>query len=254
MWIGLLGPLCVRTRDGAVRVPAAKQRVLLAALAVHARNVVAVESLAAAIWDASPPASWEATLRNYVRRLRVILGAAAEGRIISSPPGYLLQADDKEIDLLAFEVLRKAGLGAARAGQCQLAAARLSEADGLWRGTPFADVPSRQLRDAHVPFLEEARLDVLEAWIDADLQLCSRHASDVIPELRRLTSRHPERERFTALLMLALYRSGRPAEALAVYRDARHYSVSEHGLDPGPELTGLHQRILTADQSLLANR
>lgn len=254
MWIGLLGPMCVRTQDGPVRVPAAKQRALLAALAVHARNVVSVESLAGAIWDSSPPASWEATIRNYVRRLRIALGAAAEGRIVSSPPGYLLQAEDQEIDLLEFGVLRKAGLRAARAGQWQAAAARLSEADALWRGTPFADVPSRQLRDAHMPFLEESRLDVLEERIDADLQLSPRHASGVIPELRRLTSRHPERERLAALLMLALYRSGRQAEALGVYRDARKYSISEHGLDPGPELTDMHQRILCADQSLLASR
>lgn len=252
MWIGLLGQLCIHTQDGPVRVSAAKQRALLAALAVRAGSVVTVESLAEAIWDSNPPASWEVTVRNYVRRLRIILGAAAEGRIVTSPPGYLLHAEDEEIDLLAFEVLRKAGLAAARVGQWQSAAERLSEADALWRGTPFADIPSRALRDAHLPFLEEARLDLLEARIEADLRLSARHAAGVIPELRRLTTQHPERERFAALLMLALYRTGRQAEALAVYRHARQFSITEHGLEPGPELTDMHQRILTADQSLLS--
>jgi DNA-binding SARP family transcriptional activator len=251
MWIGLLGPMCVRTQEGLVRVPAAKQRALLAALAVRARNVATMESLAEAIWDANPPPSWEVTIRNYVRRLRIILGTASGGRIITSPPGYLLQAEDEEIDLLTFEALRKAGLAAARADRWQSADALLHDADALWRGTPFADIPSRPLRDAYTPFLEEARLDVLEARIDANLRLSSRQAADVIPELRRLATRHPERERFGTLLMLALYRSGRQAEALGVYRAARRFSVSEYGLEPGPELTAMHQRILTADQSLL---
>ncbi|HXC84271.1 MAG TPA: AfsR/SARP family transcriptional regulator [Trebonia sp.] len=237
------------TGDVHVRVAAGKQRSLLAALAVQARDVVPADTLAEAIWDAEPPRSWEVTLRNYVRRLRVLLGAATGGRIMTSPPGYLLKADNDEVDVLAFEVLRRDGLAAARGGDWPRAAVKLSQAESLWRGTPFADIPSRSVRDAHLPYLQEARLTVLQTRIDADLRLS--HAKDVIPELQRLTSQYPARERFRAQLMLALYRSGRQADALAEFRSARQFSVAELGLGPGPEITDLHQRILRADEGLL---
>lgn len=199
-------------------------------VAVQARDVVPADALAEAIWDAEPPRSWEVTLRNYVRRLRVLLGAAAGGRIITSPPGYMLKADNDEVDLLAFEILRRDGQAAARGGDWPRAAAKLSEAEALWRGTPFADIPSRFVRDAHLPYLQEARLTALETRINADLRLSN--AADVIPELQRLTSQYPERERFRAQLMLALYRAGRQADALAEFRSARQFSVAELGLGP----------------------
>lgn len=166
MYIGLLGPLIV-TSGGEQRMPVAagKQRTLLAALAVQAGDVVPVETLAESIWEVSPPASWEVTIRNYVRRLRVGLGAEAGGRIITSLRGYRLQADKDEVDLLAFEALRKAGLGAARAGDWQRASAKLAEALALWRGTPFADVPSRVIKDAHLPYLQKTFLTMLAARI-----------------------------------------------------------------------------------------
>jgi DNA-binding SARP family transcriptional activator len=252
MWIGLLGPLVVTTDGGQrVRVAAAKQRSLLAALVVQAGDVVPLDALAESVWEAGLPASWEVTIRNYVRRLRVVMGAEAGGRIITSPPGYLLKADENELDLLAFETLRRAGLAAARAGDWPEASARLSEAAALWRGTPFADIPSRLICDSHLPYLREAQLAVLEARIEADLHLSPSRAADVIPELQRLTSRHPERERLRGQLMLALYRSGRQGEALAVFRAARTFSVEELGVEPGPELIVLHQRILAADEGLL---
>jgi DNA-binding SARP family transcriptional activator len=250
MHIELLGPLTVTTADDVrVRIAAGKQRALLAALAVQARDVVPAEALAEAIWEGEPPRSWGVTLRNYVRRLRILLGAATSGRIISSPPGYLLKAGNDEVDLLTFEALRRAGLAAARESDWPRAAAKLSQAEALWRGTPFADIPSPSLRAAHLPYLQEARLTVLETRIDADLRLS--RVADVIPELQRLTSQYPERERLRGQLMLALYRSGRQADALAEFRSARQFSVAELGLGPGPELTDLHQRILRADEGLL---
>lgn len=250
MRIELLGPLVITTTENEhLRVAAGKQRSLLAALAVQARDVVPSATLAEAVWDGGPPGSWEVTLRNYVRRLRLALGQEVGGRITTNPPGYLLKADSYELDLLEFEARRKEGLAAAAAANWPQAAARLSEAEALWRGTPFADIPSRTVRDTHLPYLHEARLAVLAMRIEADLRLS--RAADVIPELQRLTSQHPEQERFRAQLMLALYRCGRQADALAAFRAARQFSVHELGLAPGRELTDLHQRVIEADEGLL---
>lgn len=250
MRIELLGPLVITTTGNEhLHIAAGKQRSLLAALAVRARDVVPGGTLAEAVWDAEPPGSWEVTLRNYVRRLRLALGPEVGGRIATNPPGYLLKVDGYELDLLEFEARRKEGLAAARAANWPQAAAKLSEAEALWRGTPFADIPSRSVRDTHLPYLHEARLTALATRVEADLRLS--RAAEVIPELRRLASQHPERERFRAQLMLALYRCGRQADALAEFRAARQFSVAELGLPPGRELTDLHQRIIEADEDLL---
>lgn len=252
MWIGLLGPLVVTTRgDQRVRVAAAKQRSLLAALAVQAGDMVPVDTLAEAVWAGELPATWEVTIRNYIRRLRVALGPEAGSRIVTSSPGYVLKAAGDEVDLLRFEALQAAGMAAARAGNWAIASVRLTEAAALWRGTPFADIPSLIIRDAYLPYLQEKFLAALEARIDADLRLAPSRAADVIPELQRVTRRHPERERFRGQLMVALFRCGRQAEAMAAFRAARQFSVEELGAEPGPELAALHQRILAADQGLL---
>jgi DNA-binding SARP family transcriptional activator len=251
VWIGLLGPLCVRSQNSSFRVTAARQRSLLAVLAVHAGDVVHASALAEAVWDGAPPVSWQGTIRNYVRRLRVALGRDAGGRILTRSPGYLLQASHSEVDVLSFEALYKAGRAAARTGNWPAASATLSAAEALWRGTPFADIPSRRVRQAHLPYLEEMRLTALETRIDADLRLSPSRAADVIPALNRLTKQHPERERFRAQLMLALYQADRQAHALTVYQAARQYCVSELCLEPGPALREMHRRILRADPALL---
>jgi len=251
VWIGLLGPLCVMSEDRPFPVTAARQRSLLAALAVSAGDVVRAGALAEAVWDGAPPASWQGTLRNYVRRLRVAIGDEVGGRILTRPPGYLLQAGRDEVDMLSFEALYKTGRAAARAGDWQAASATLSAAEDLWRGTPFADIPSRRIRDVHLPYLEEMRLAALEARIDADLRLSPSRAADVIPELHKLSRQYPERERFRAQLMLALYQADRQAHALTVYQAARQYCVSELGMEPGPALREMHRRILIADPALL---
>lgn len=251
VWIGLLGPLCVRSQDSSFHVTAARQRSLLAVLAVHAGDVVHASALAEAVWDGTPPVSWQGTIRNYVRRLRVALGDDVGGRILTRSPGYLLQASHDEVDVLSFEALYKAGRAAARNGNWPAASATLSAAEALWRGTPFADIPSRRVRQAHLPYLEEMRLAALEARIDADLRLSPSRAADVIPDLNRLSKQHPERERFRAQLMLALYQADRQAHALTVYQAARQYCVSELGLEPGPALREMHRRILRADPALL---
>ena len=251
VWIGLLGPLCVRSQDSSFHVTAARQRSLLAVLAVHAGDVVHASALADAVWDGAPPVSWQGTIRNYVRRLRVALGDDIGGRVLTRSPGYLLQASHDEVDVLSFEALYKAGRAAARHGNWPAASATLSAAEALWRGTPFADIPSRRVRQVHLPYLEEMRLAALEARIDADLRLSPSRAADVIPDLNRLSKEHPERERFRAQLMLALYQADRQAHALTVYQAARQYCVSELGLEPGPALREMHRRILRADPALL---
>ena len=125
----------------------------------------------------------------------------------------------------------------------------LRDALALWRGEPLADVPSQLLRDREVPSLEDQRLQALVARIDADLHL-GRHG-EVVAELRQLAAAHPLQEQFHAQLMLSLYRSGRQADALAAYQEARRVVTGELGIEPSPELRLLHQRILTADAELL---
>lgn len=254
LWIGLLGPLSVRSRGQSLHVPAARQRSLLAALVVRAGDVVPAAALAEAVWDGAPPATWPETIRNYIRRLRVVLGELAGGRILTRSPGYLLQVSREEVDLLSFETLYRTGRAAARAGDWPTASATLSAAEALWRGTPFADIPSSRVRDAHLPYLDEMRLAAVGARIDADLRLSPCRAADVLPELRMLSSQHPEREHFRAQLMLALYRTGRQADALTAYQAAWQYSITELGVEPGSGLQDLHQRILHADPALLTRR
>jgi DNA-binding SARP family transcriptional activator/Tfp pilus assembly protein PilF len=249
---GLLGPLLVRVGEMQVRVSAGKQRVLLAALLLRANQVVAVDELAEAVWDGSPPGSARVTLQNYVKRLRQALGPHGHQRIATCPAGYMIEAAPEELDLTRFGQLRAAGQEAARAGAWDTASAQLSEALLLWRGPPLADVPSRPLMRAEVPRLAEMRLDALEARIDADLHL-GRHR-EVIPELQPLVAAEPLRERLHELLMLALYRSGQRAAALDAYRRAWRQLVDLVGIEPGPDLRELNQRILRSDSALLPAR
>jgi DNA-binding SARP family transcriptional activator len=245
---GLLGPLLVRVGRKPVRVSAGKQRVLLATLLVHANQVVAVDDLAETVWDGSPPESARVTLQNYVKRLRQALGPAGHQRIATRPAGYLIEAAIEELDLTRFGQLQAAGRAAAQAGAWDNASAQLSEALLLWRGPPLADVPSRLLTRAEVPRLAEMRLDALEARIDADLHI-GRHR-EVIAELQSLVGAEPLRERLHELLMLALYRSGQRAAALDAYRRAWRQLVDQVGIEPGPGLRELNQRILRSDPAL----
>lgn len=250
MWLGILGPLCVQSGDAAFPVRAGRQRSLLAALAVHAGDMVSFDALAETVWNGSPPGSARATIRNYVKRLRQAVGADVGVRIITRFPGYLLDASADEVDVLAFGKLCRSGGAAARAGNWQQASDVLSAALRLWRGTPLADIPSEVLRDAHVPHLEQARLHALEMRIDADLHLGRAH--DAVRELQALITQHPLQEHFHAQFMLALYQCGRQADALAAYRQARRMIIEELGGEPGPELQNLHQRVLSGDPSLLS--
>jgi DNA-binding SARP family transcriptional activator/tetratricopeptide (TPR) repeat protein len=246
---GLLGPLVVGASGSRVNVSAGKQRVLLAALLLRANQVVPAADLAEAVWDGCPPGTSRVTLQNYVKRLRQALGPAGYERIVTRPAGYLIEVGHGELDLAVFADLRQASRAAASAGAWEMVSARLGMALALWRGEPLADVPSQVLAAAEVPRLAEMRLETQEARIGADLHLGLHR--ELIAELQALTAAEPLRERLHELLMLALYRSGQQAAALAVYRQARRHLVEEVGIEPGPALRELNQRILRSDRALL---
>ena len=249
MEFGLLGPLVVRAGGSRVTVSAGKQRVLLAALLLRANEVVGAGELAQAVWEGQPPETARVTLQNYVKRLRQALGPLGYQRIVTRPAGYLIEVMPGELDITRFTELQAAAVSAARTGAWDVVSAKLSEALGLWRGRPLADVPSGVLVAGAVPRLTEMRLEALEARVEADLHL-GRHR-EVVAEVRGLAAAEPLRERLAELLMLALYRSGQQASALEAYRQVRRHLVEQIGIEPGPGLRELNQRILRSDRTLL---
>jgi DNA-binding SARP family transcriptional activator/tetratricopeptide (TPR) repeat protein len=247
---GLLGPLTVR-RDGAeIPIPPGQQRVLLAALLLRAGQPARMDELGALLWADAQPASVRLSLQHCVMRLRRSLGADGAQVIVTEPGGYRIRLVPGELDITRFEAALATGREAARAGAWAEAAAALAAGLALWRGEPLSGVGSEDLADRELPRLGELRLQALEARIDADLHL-GRH-SDVIVELRQLTAAQPLRERLHALLMLALYRDGQQAGALAAYQAAREVLTAELGTEPGPDLRRLHQQVLAGDPGLAA--
>jgi DNA-binding SARP family transcriptional activator/tetratricopeptide (TPR) repeat protein len=244
----LLGPLVVLRGATMVPVQAGKQRAVLAMLLLNANRVVPLEELAETLWGSAPPRSARVTVQNYVVRLRKALGEEGRSRIGTQPRGYVISVAASELDMTRFEVLLGAARQAARDGSWEIAAAQARTALALWRGEPLADVESELLARREVPRLADLRLLALETRIDGDLHL-GCHA-EVIGELRQLAAAHPLREHLHALLMLALHRDGRQAEALAAYQNARRVLLEELGTEPGRELRGLHQQILAADPAL----
>jgi DNA-binding SARP family transcriptional activator/Tfp pilus assembly protein PilF len=246
--LGVLGPLLV-TRDGTtVPVPAGRQRALLAFLLLNADRTVPADELIQALWGDDPPVSARASLHNYVKRLRNTLGDSRHSLLRTQPGGYLFSVGRGVIDVSQFEVLLSAAQAARSAGSWDQAGAAARAALTLWRGEPLVDVTSDVLARQEAPRLAELRLQAVETQLGADLEL-GRYA-EVIPELRRLVGGHPLREKLHAQLMVALYRCGRRAEALAAYQDARRILIRELGAEPGTELRELHRRILAADPEL----
>ena len=248
MWVGVLGPLEVTHEGVSLPIRAAKQRILLAALLVHANQVVSFDALAETLWDGLAASGARTTVRNYVFRLRQVLGSEVGGRIVTADPGYEFRADDGELDLLKFQALCRVGSEAVRRADWPRARQVLGDALALWRGPALADVGSELLHRDHAPRLEQMRLQAIEWRVDADLHLGD--CDNLAGELQSLAALHPMRERFHAQLMLALYRRGRQAEALAAYRQARKTLSEELGIEPGPELQRLHEGILRADAGL----
>jgi len=245
---GILGPILVDDGDAVIGISSPRQRTLLAALAVDAGKPVSVDRLAETLWDGAPPAAAATTLRTHVMRLRYVLGPAAAGRLLTRSAGYELKAGEAEVDVLLFQALCRQGGVAAEAADWRQADQLLSDALQLWRGAPLADISSETLRADTAPQLDQLHLQALEWRNDAWLSL-GRHR-EIVPPLQGLVTANPLRERFHAQLMLALYRSGRQADALAAFRRARLLIVEELGVEPGPELRELHRRMLAADESL----
>jgi DNA-binding SARP family transcriptional activator len=229
--------------DGrSLHLGAAKQRALLAVLLLHANEVVPADRLIDALWDERPPESARTALRVYVSDLRKLVGRQ---RVITRSPGYLLRVEADEVDAMQFEGLVRAALAGTEPSR---RAALLRDALALWRGEAFADLAYDAFALGEIRRLEERRLAALEERIEAELTL-GQHA-ELVGELELLVEQHPLRERLRGLLMLALYRSGRQAEALETFRDAGRRLVAEHGVQPGPALRRLQREILTQDASL----
>jgi DNA-binding SARP family transcriptional activator/tetratricopeptide (TPR) repeat protein len=242
---GVLGALRINGRDVVV---ASKQRVLLAILLLQANRIVPTEALVDALWDDAPPASARTTLQGYVKQLRQHADIQAGKRLVTRSPGYLIMVEAGELDLDRFTGLCDRARLAAGHGDWKAAAGLLGKALALWRGNPLADVPSAVLQRSEVPRLAELRMRAVESRVEAELRL-GRHA-ELVAELRRLAGTEPLREGLHGQLMVALYRCGRQAEALEVFRGIDRQLRDELGICPGPELQRLHQRILAADPAL----
>jgi predicted ATPase/DNA-binding SARP family transcriptional activator len=243
----ILGSLEAVGDDGPVALGAPKQRALLALLLLKANTVVSRDRLVDALWGAEPPRSAVSSLQVYVHGLRRVLGAE---RIERHGTGYRLQLDPAELDLSRFERLVDGATTALAAGHAADAAEDLRQALALWIGAPLADLAGEPVHETEAGQLEERRLRALELLHDAELAL-GRH-DELVPELERLISVEPYRERFRAQHALALYRAGRQVDALAACRAARELLVDELGVDPGPELQELERRILRHDPTLAA--
>jgi DNA-binding SARP family transcriptional activator len=230
----ILGPLEAIDGDRLLPLGGERQRTLLALLLTRANEVVSTDRLIDELWGDRPPKQALNTVQYYVSQLRKTLGA---DRILTRPPGYLIRVEPDELDLARFEQLSLDG-----------DAASLHAALELWRGPALADLAFESFAREEAARLEELRLGVQERRIDADLE--GGRTAELVPELERLIAEHPLRERLRGQLMLALYRSGRQAEALAAYQAARSTLVEELGIEPGSELQELERAMLRQDPGL----
>jgi YVTN family beta-propeller protein len=245
----LLGPIEAHVNGRAVDIGGPKQRALLTILLLSANEPISRDVLVDRLWGECPPAGAQHTLDVYISRLRKTLASAAGSQVVLTRPGsYLLRAPGERIDVGRFERLAGQGRHALAAHAPARAAADFSEALALWRGAPLADVGDEPFAQAEIARLNELRAGVIEDRIDADLAL-GRHG-DVVSELEALIAAQPLRERPYQHLMLALYRCGRQAEALAVYQSARRVLVDELGIEPGPGLKRIERAVLEQDVSL----
>ena len=239
----ILGPLEALDGDRTLEVPGQRQRSLLALLLLHANRVVSSSRLIEELWPDEASESHVGALQASVSRLRKSLGSGAE-LLVTLPTGYVIRLARGQLDLHRFErLVQEAG-----AAEPREAAEMLREALALWRGPALADFAYERFAQAAIGRLEEVRLLAVEMRVDADLAL-GRHAA-LIAELNSLAAEHPLRERLRGQLMLALYRSGRQAEALATYQSARRVLVDELGIEPSSALQELERAILRQDPSL----
>jgi DNA-binding SARP family transcriptional activator len=240
----ILGPLEVLADGEPVALPRKKQRALLALLLLHVGEVVSTDQLIEELWAGKPPPTARDALQNYVSQLRKALG---QETIVTRDPGYVLQAAPEELDIGRFETLvREAREADGAAARAEL----LRQAISLWRGTPLADLAYEDFTGLEVARLEELRAVALGDLVDAELEL--GRSAELVPALEAAIADRPFDERPRGQLMLALYRSGRQADALEAYHQARRTLVDELGLDPSPALRELEQAMLRQDPVLEA--
>ena len=258
----VLGSFEVRAGGRLVGLGGEKPRALLAILLLHRNEVVSADRLIDDLWGESPPETALRTVQSYVSRLRKALGpngasssgesesgrVANGGVLVTRSRGYVLEVAPGELDLERFGELAERGRNALAAGNPDEAATVLREALGIWRGPPLADFAYEPFAQAVIARLEELHLAAVEDRVEADLAL--GRARGLVGEVRDLVARHPLRERLRGQLMLALYRSGRQAEALEAYQEFRRTLSEELGLDPGPALQQLELSILARDPAL----
>lgn len=251
----ILGPLEVCREGKPLVLGAPKQRALLADMLLHANKVLPVERLIDDLWGEDPPHSAANALQVYVSHLRKILDPSVSGRdgvLVTQEPGYVARVSEEQLDRRQFERFVVEGREAILADQLELAARRLREGMDLWRGPGLAELRLHFSARVEIERLEQLRLAAYEDLIVVELAL-GRHA-DLLPELEVLVEEHPYRESLPGYLMLALYRSGRQANALDVYRQTREVLVEELGIDPSGELQRLEQAILRQDPALELER
>lgn len=244
MEFSLLGPLQVRRSGLAVDVGGWRQRTVLAALVSRANDVASLPYLIETVWD-KPPTAPESNIRTYICGLRRRLcGSSDAGRIVARDRGYVLLTRSGEVDTQVFVALAEQAESARRHGEIRTAVDLFGRALALWRGRPLEGLDLGARLRAEMTRLEDHRLYIAEQYARTAGKL--RRFEDVVSVLRVLVAEYPLREELWSELMLALSSSGRRAEALDTYRDARAHLVGELGLEPGPRLRRLHQWALTA--------
>jgi ATP-dependent Clp protease ATP-binding subunit ClpA/DNA-binding winged helix-turn-helix (wHTH) protein len=248
----ILGPLEVRADGRLLSLGSPKQRALLGLLLVHANETVSRDRLIEELWGEAPPATVESAVHVYLSRLRRLLEiAGAAGVLVRDASGYRLRVEPEQLDANRFERLAGEGSKALAARNADIAAGCLRQALALWRGPAFDDLQSERFAITAAARLNEQRVSSLEQRLEADLAL-GRHR-DLVAELDTLVAEHPYRERLRAQLMLALYRSGRQAEALDAYQQARR-ALDELGIEPSAALQRLQKAVLRQDEALQPSR
>ncbi|HEV2374397.1 MAG TPA: tetratricopeptide repeat protein [Streptosporangiaceae bacterium] len=249
----VLGPVELWSAGRQEDLGPARARSVLAMLLLSPGAIVPVESLIDRLWDTNPPPKARESLSVYIARLRAALRQAVGDsvQLMGRARGYVLEVDPETVDVHQFRRLRRQAAALAAADDHGQAAMALREADGLWHGQALAGIGGdwvARMRDS----LEEERRAAIFERVGFELEL-GRH-SDLVGELRHLLAQYPLDETLVAHQMTALYRSGRPADALGLYRETRDHLVEEQGTEPGPVLAELHQRILAADPTLTLRR
>jgi DNA-binding SARP family transcriptional activator len=242
MYFQLLGSLEVSDRGEPVAVGGGKRRALLGVLLLHPNEVVSAERLIDELWGERPPATSAKSVQVYVSQLRRELGSRNGELLVTRSNGYLLRVGGEDLDVQRFERALAEGERALAAGEVRRASDTLGGALALWRGAPLSDFAYEPFAQQEIARLEELRAVAVEERIEAELAL-GRHAQ-VVGDLEALVRAHPLRERIRGLLMVALYRCGRQAEALETYREGARRLRDELGLEPGVELRELEAKVL----------